>query len=249
MRNPKTLAIVVCAIVLGVVVLALNVSADTWNKKTVLTTSQPLKIPGVTLPPGNYVFKLLDSQSNRHIVQVFNEDETKVYATLLAIPNYRLQPTDDTKFSFWEMPQGSPPALRSWFYPGDNFGQEFAYPKSEATQIASQVKEEVLTITEEDQAKLAAMPVKAEETASASNQPESQPATAESPTTSEPSSEAATSSADTASQSTASDTGAKSTEEATSLPKTASPYPAIGMIGLLSLGLALGFRILRQQIS
>ena len=44
------------------------------------------------LPAGTYVFKLMNPQSNRHIVQIFNKDQTKIYATILAIPNYRLKP-------------------------------------------------------------------------------------------------------------------------------------------------------------
>ena len=78
--------------------------------------------------------KLLDSPSNRHIVQIFNADETQLQTTVLAIPNYRLEPTGKTQFQFWETPPGQPKALRAWFYPGDNFGQEFAYPKSAATR-------------------------------------------------------------------------------------------------------------------
>ena len=81
--------------------------------------------------------KLMDSSSNRNIVQVFNEDETQVQATILAIPNYRLERTGDTELRYWESASGTPPALRAWFYPGDNFGQEFAYPKEVAEQIAA----------------------------------------------------------------------------------------------------------------
>jgi hypothetical protein len=81
--------------------------------------------------------KLVDSQSNRHIVQIMNEEENKVEATILAIPNYRLQPTGNTELRYWETPAGTPPALRAWFYPGDSFGQEFAYPKDVAERIAA----------------------------------------------------------------------------------------------------------------
>ena len=68
--------------------------ADDWNRKTVITFSGPIEVPGVgqhSLPAGTYVFKILDSQSDRHIVQIFNQDETQVLTTILAIPNYRLK--------------------------------------------------------------------------------------------------------------------------------------------------------------
>src|SRR5690349_22717195 len=47
-------------------------SSDLWNRKTTLTFSGPVEIPGVhlkgwgVLPAGTYVFKVLDSQSDRH---------------------------------------------------------------------------------------------------------------------------------------------------------------------------------------
>jgi hypothetical protein len=82
------------------------------------------------LPAGTYVFKILDSQSDRHIVQIFNADETQIYATILAIPNYRLKATDKTVVTFRERPAGEPEALRAWFYPGRNWGEEFVYPKA-----------------------------------------------------------------------------------------------------------------------
>jgi hypothetical protein len=79
----------------------------------------------------------MDSQSNRHIVQIFDKDQRHLEETILAIPNYRLQPTGHTQFAFWETPAGVPKAVRAWFYPGDNYGQEFAYPKKLVAQLAS----------------------------------------------------------------------------------------------------------------
>jgi hypothetical protein len=116
--------------------------ADDWNNKTVITFSGPVEIPGVhltgygVLPAGTYVFKLLDSKSDRHIVQIFSQDEKTVFATILAIPNYRLKATDKTVMTFRERPAGEPEALRAWFYPGKNWGDEFVYPKSRAMELA-----------------------------------------------------------------------------------------------------------------
>jgi hypothetical protein len=96
------------------------------------------------LPAGTYVFKILDSQSDRHIVQIFNKDETTIYATILAIPNYRLTATDKTVITFTERPAGQPEALRAWFYPGRNFGEEFVYPKAQAMALAKNTNTPVL---------------------------------------------------------------------------------------------------------
>jgi hypothetical protein len=121
--------------------------ADEWNKKTILTVTETIQLPNTVLPPGTYTFKLLDSLSDRHIVQVFDKDGMHLVTTVLAIPNYRLQPTDKSEFAFWEVPAGNPPALRAWFYPGDNFGQEFAYPKNMSMQIAASTNMAVPTTT------------------------------------------------------------------------------------------------------
>jgi hypothetical protein len=111
-------------------------------QKTV-TFSAPVEIPGQVLMAGTYVFKLLDSPSNRTIVQIFNKDQTKLFATVLAIPDYRLKPTGKTVITFDERPAGSPEAIKAWFYPGDEYGQEFVYPKTRAMQLAKVVKQPV----------------------------------------------------------------------------------------------------------
>ncbi|HUQ92751.1 MAG TPA: hypothetical protein VM120_13810 [Bryobacteraceae bacterium] len=124
--------------------------ADAWNRKTEVTFSGPVEIPGVhlagwsILPAGTYVFKILDSQSDRHIVQIFNKEETTIYATVLAIPNYRLKVTDKTVITFRERPAGQPEALRAWFYPGRNWGEEFVYPKAKAMELAKATNTPVL---------------------------------------------------------------------------------------------------------
>jgi LPXTG-motif cell wall-anchored protein len=106
--------------------------ADSWNQRTVLTLNSPVEVPGQTLPAGTYVFQLANSQSSRHIVQVFNQDENKVLATFLAIPAQRHHPAEQTIVRFLERPAGSPQAIQAWFYPGKTIGHEFVYPKEEA---------------------------------------------------------------------------------------------------------------------
>jgi hypothetical protein len=141
---------IVCGIALVSVALAPAAKADAYDDKTVITFSGPVEIPGVhlkgwgVLPAGTYVFKLVDSQSDRHIVQIFSEDERIIYATILAIPNYRLKVTGKTVMTFRERPAGEPEALRAWFYPGKNWGEEFVYPKSVAIEIAKSTGTAVL---------------------------------------------------------------------------------------------------------
>lgn len=138
--------VVVCLFAAGLFVVPSAV-ADDWNKKTIVTFSGPVEVPGVgaqVLPAGTYVFKIMDSQSDRNIVQIFNQDMTHVYTTILAIPNYRYRATDKTVMTFKERAQGEPQAIRAWFYPGQQWGQEFVYPKAKALELAKFSNEPVL---------------------------------------------------------------------------------------------------------
>src|SRR6202142_3199238 len=142
MKIFKSVLAVATLCILGALSLS-SVHADEWNKKTVMTFNQPIEIPGHILPAGTYTFKLLDSPSDRHIVQIFNADGSQIIATVLAINDYRLQPTGRTVVKFAERPGDNPEALKAWFYPGDNFGQEFVHPKTRAIELAVAVKEPV----------------------------------------------------------------------------------------------------------
>ena len=135
MKNLLRLGQFLC--VLTVVLAAGFVAnASESDKKTIFTFSQPVELPGVALPAGTYVFKVLDSISDRNIVQVFNKDETKLIGTFVTIPDYTPQPSDKTIVKFSETSAGGPKAIKEWFYPGENVGWEFVYPKKRAVELA-----------------------------------------------------------------------------------------------------------------
>jgi hypothetical protein len=216
--------------------LAPLAKADEWNKKTILTVNETIQLPTVTLQAGTYTFKLLDSQSDRHIVQVFDKDGMHLITTILAIPNYRLRPTGKSEFAFWEVPAGQPPAMRAWFYPGDNFGQEFAYPKNMSTQIAASTKMLVptTTATTADEYKSAEVSTTNESGATASLDsntytaeaapapaPQPAPAPVEAPVQAAPAPAPAP-------EPVPADTPAE-------LPQTASSVPLVGLLGLISI--------------
>jgi len=216
--------------------LAPSALADEWNKKTILTVGEPIQVPGATLQPGKYVMKLMDSQTNRHIVQIFNDRESHLITTILAIPNYRLEPTGKTQFDFWETPPGQPKALRAWFYPGDNFGQEFAYPKQMATSIAAYTKTSVPTTTAENESQYQSAPV-TEMNQQGQEEQLGQQYTA--PQQTEQPTEVA--------QNTPPPAPAPAAEEPTTLPKTASQYPLIAVAGLFLLALFATIRFVRAS--
>jgi hypothetical protein len=119
--------------------------ADQWNDRTVLTFSDPVIVPGVTLAPGSYVFKLLDSSSARHVVQILRDDERTVVATTQAVPLKRSETTGDVVLKLSPTDRGTPPAIKAWFYPGSRYGHEFVYPENQARLIAQRSKTVVLS--------------------------------------------------------------------------------------------------------
>ncbi len=193
--------------------------ADTWDKMTYMTINERVIAGNKVLEPGTYVWKLLDSPSDRHIVQIFNKDQTHLEETILAIPNYRLQPTGKTSFAFWETPAGVPKAVRAWFYPGDNFGQEFQYPKKLVAQLAS-ISTVPVPVSYKEEPAPAATPEPAP-------QPEPQPAPA-----------AAAPEPTPAPEPQPQDTTPAAQPAPATLPHTAGNTPTIALFGLGSFGLA-----------
>ena len=208
--------------------IAPNAKADQWNKKTILTINEPIQVPNKLLEPGKYVMKLMDSPSNRHIVQIFNADESQLVTTILALPNYRLEPTGKTQFSFWETPPGQPKALRAWFYPGDNFGQEFAYPKTESTAIAQYTHTPVPTTAATSEAEMKTAPVE-------STNEQGQQTPLDTNTYKQEQPEVAQNTPPPAPEPAPAPEAAPAPAPAR-LPKSGSPLPLVGLIGLLSLG-------------
>ena len=119
----------------------------TRQRTTYITFSQPVSLPGITLPAGTYIFQHLAPGivNHRHVVQVLSKDRQKIYATLLAIPNTQIKPAGKPFVMFRERPANAPAAVQAWFYPGDTIGDEFVYPPQEARQIAEANKEPVLS--------------------------------------------------------------------------------------------------------
>jgi hypothetical protein len=234
MKLIKTLSIVFCVLV-ACAFLMPTAAADEWNRRTTVTFSGPVEVPGVgaqVLPAGTYLFKLMESPSDRNIVQIFNEDGTHLYTTILAIPNYRLRVTDKTVVTFRERAEGQPEAIRAWFYPGANWGQEFVYPQARAMELAKISQSPVLATP----ADLSVAPIEALKTA---------PVVAVAPTGEtiemakvvEPPPVQTTKVVELPPVQTA---DAEPSAAVESLPQTASWLPSLGLMGLLSLGTGLG---------
>ena len=205
--------------------------ANDWDKATKITVNHPFEIPGMILPPGTYMVKLVDLAGERHVVRFLSEDESKVYATLIAIPDFRLEPTDKTAITFYESEVGKVRALHAWFYPGHQFGLEFAYPEKRAAEIAAVTEEHVIATPEPEVIPFTWGPEPAVTTSDLLEEPlavvepsgeEVEIAEVHPEVTVEPS------------------------PEVTPLPKTATPFPLVALFGLLAAGTASGLRFLRK---
>jgi hypothetical protein len=238
--------------VIGVALLAAalspRVNADDYDHMTTVTFSGPVEIPPVyitgmrVLPAGTYVFKLVNSSNDRHIVQIFNQDRSKIYATILAIPNYRLTAKDKTVITFNEGIAGKPEALRAWFSPGSNWGEEFVYPKDKAVELAQITKAPVLAVVA-DVTPEVAQPEAPEVVA----QLQQLPVMAVRPTGEVVELAQVIQPAPTATVAPAPQVAAVAPEPAT-LPATSSSFPLIALCGLLALGCAFTLRSLSTRI-
>jgi hypothetical protein len=227
MKNVKAAFCLLAITMFSATVLS-SARADTWDKKTVVTFNQAVEVPGKVLPAGTYTFQLLDSPSDRHIVQIFSADGTHIITTILAINNYRLEPTGETVMKFSERPGDSPDALRAWFYPGDNFGQEFVYPKARALQLAQTTKVIVPAVAVDtfDDNTIKTVPI----VAVTPDEKEVEVATVIQTTPAAPAAAAP----------------AAETEE---LPQTASLMPLLTLLGAAFIGLALSLKLILKQAS
>lgn len=270
----KRVKLIATACVLATLaVLTLNVAAQDFNtnERTYLTFSSTVELPGVTLQPGTYLFRLADSQSNRHIVQIFNQDETQIHATILAVPAERIEVTGENVVTFRETAEGAIPAVQYWYYPGDRIGHEFVYPKDQAMKIARRTGQNVLS-TEgtmaSSESTVSSMDPEGRTTewtyegraASAETQPGTvtgttgvsrMPETRTAEETVAPQRETRAPEAETPPAEpapTRAQQGAVGTagQPAAELPATASPLPLSGLIGLLSLGAAAALRRARK---
>ena len=147
MSRLKAITMASCLCLFGALFVP-DAKADSWNKRTRITVNHPISVSGNVLQPGNYVMRLMESPSNRHIVQIYTEDEDELVATVQAIPNQRLFPTDRTVLRLDESEIGTPTPVTEWFYPGDKMGQEFLIERGPAVAAVTYEQREVVEIAQ-----------------------------------------------------------------------------------------------------
>ena len=143
----KRVKLIATAMVLAVLaVLTANVAAQQTNvsERTFLTFSSAVEMPGVTLQPGTYVFKLADTPS-RNVVQVWDNEEKNMIGHWLFVQAERPEVSGENVVMFKEAREGTTPAVQFWYFPGEKIGKEFVYPKAQATQIAQRTGQDVMS--------------------------------------------------------------------------------------------------------
>ena len=255
----KRVKLIVTAMVLAVLaVLAGGVTAQqiNTNDKTLMTFTAAVEMPGVTLQPGTYVFRLADSPT-RNVVQVLDEGEKNILGQWTFVQADRPRVTEETLVMFKETREGSTPAVQYWYFPGEKIGKEFIYPKDQAERIAArtgvQVRSDgVIEGSIADVQVAEASPAAAEPAAEpvAVAEPAPAPAVVAEVQSPAPAPERAPApvveeSRVAASQAQAEPRAVGTSGQANELPRTASPLMLSGLLGLLSLASAAGLRLSR----
>jgi hypothetical protein len=190
------------------------------DRKSTLTITTPLEVPGAILEPGTYVVKQVEMQNNRNVVTFTSADEKKIFATTIATPHEAGEDPHHSTFVFYPVPEGSTKVLRTWFAAGDRYGQDFVYSAERAAALRQTTSAEVPAMTAEQSREIADRMKPA--AVVADNEP----------------SRPAASAADSEYVAPASMTA----DATTDLPKTASRTPLLLAAGFLALGVATSLR-------
>jgi hypothetical protein len=207
---------------LATLATAPSATAQNFSDRTVFTETSPFEVGTTRLEPGTYLIRVVMLSSDRNLVQVTDEQQSKVYASVLATPHpIRGDMTVPvSSFLYYPPIAGHAKALRTWFSKSSAIGHDIAYPKDRAFELAVAIKEPVPAI-EADVTEAEYETAKIEIVEPQTTLPVRSPAP---PAPVQ-----------------VADSGADD-----SLPQGASSVPLYALIGLLAIGAAIGIRMLRQ---
>lgn len=221
MKNSMTaLALATFATVLTVASTTAYSQSDTEN--STFTVTEPVDVGSFTLPPGTYLIKVVTLAANRNTLEITNVEQTKVFALVLATPHpvRAEEMIPSSRYIYYASAPGQTRALRTWFPRDTTNGQDIVYSRKRALQLAAAAKEPVIAIPDE----VKEPEYKTAELAIVTPELEVKPYVAPAPPV----------------------LVAEATPE---LPRTASHVPLFAALGLVSLGGALGLRVLANRVS
>ena len=132
----KMLTLACACAVLSLALTAGAAQAQTLQRTTFFTFTDTVMLPGMTLPPGTYMFSLVDDATSRRVMRVANREGTHTYGLLITVGASRQVPADEPELHFLEARRGMPLPIAMWWYPGDTVGREFIYSDEEEMQLA-----------------------------------------------------------------------------------------------------------------
>ena len=103
-----------------------SAKASEADRMTDVKFDGPVRIENTVLLPGKYVFEIQESPSDLDIVRVMTGDGERLVTTVFGMPAFRQNP-DHSQITFYKnTAAGETPALKNWFYGGDQDGVEFS---------------------------------------------------------------------------------------------------------------------------
>ena len=127
------------------VAISSPVAARQWKDRTIMTFSEPVKVPGAVLSAGAYVFELVDPASATDVIKITDRAGSRIYALTHAVPTIRSVATEDVILLFTPMDHTTMPAIRGWYPQGGRHGYLFVYPRDEARLMANRTRSLVLS--------------------------------------------------------------------------------------------------------
>lgn len=224
MKPTRILAAMILSLGVSALALAQGISVQ---RETKLAVTEPTQVGNTLLDPGSYTLRVHDFKDEKVTVVIVRDSDQKTVGTVVAFRERRNLDTheaSDNQTQFTYTTFNGHPAVKTWFYPGDEWGERFAYGKetvAEASTGGSVTMTQTRQATTSTMAESTPPPVVEEKHETVA---ETAPAPAPAP-------EAAP---------------APAPEEKT-LPKTASPLPLVALLGALSLAGAAVLRIGRRK--
>lgn len=118
-----------CAASLFVLALMPHASATSNAERTAyLTFSQAVRLPGVSLGAGTYIFEVANPNTRGNVVRVLSRDRKRAY--FLGFTNAIAKPrglSNDAMISLGESGPGVAPPITAWWPMGEETGREFIY--------------------------------------------------------------------------------------------------------------------------
>jgi hypothetical protein len=131
MVNRKVLSTVCAVAVCAAALIQHPSAAPNAQRTTRLTFSQPVKLPGIALGAGTYIFELAAPDAGSDVVRVLSRDRTQsFYMGFTRVVDRPSGISEDKVVSLGEAAAGEAPPITAWWPKGDSTGRQFIYAQA-----------------------------------------------------------------------------------------------------------------------